>query len=151
MAALATSNCRRCAMNWMFEPRSKDYYYDDDSGGGSCSSPISWCEILLFPLYIILFLIYLVIIEVLIIPFGLIYSDFCSTVKRVSESGKLEFPGLVYTGIAMAIILPILISNHLLKVLDHPFIVFCSSFFVLLFTVAPLTGLALRHFKHPKQ
>ncbi len=25
-------------MNWMFEPRSKDYDYDDDSEGGSYSS-----------------------------------------------------------------------------------------------------------------
>ena len=137
-------------MNWMFEPRSKDYYYDDDSEGGCYSSTISWREVLLFPLYIILFLIYFVIIEVLIIPFGIIYSDFCSTVKRVSESGELEFPSLVYTGIAIAIILPILILNHLFYVSDHPYITFCFSIFVLICTIAPLTGLALRHFKHPK-
>jgi hypothetical protein len=138
-------------MNWIFEPRSKDYYYDDDSEGGSYSSHMSWREILLFPLYIILFLIYFVIIEVLIIPFGIIYSDFCSTVKRVSESGELEFPGLVYSGIVIAIILPILILSHLFYISDHPYITFCSSIFVLVFTLAPLTGLALRHFKHPKQ
>jgi hypothetical protein len=150
MAALASSNCRRCAMNWMFEPHSKDYSYDDDSEGGSYSPPMKWHEILLFPFYVILFLIYFAIVDVLIIPLGIIYSDFHSTVKRISESGELEFPGLVVTGIAMAIILPILISNHLFKVLGHPFIIFCSSVFVLLFTIAPLTGLALRRFKHPK-
>jgi hypothetical protein len=131
----------------MFEPRSKDYDYNDDSEGGSYSPPMTWREIFLFPLFFILFLIYLVIIEVFIIPFGISYSDFCSTVKLVSESGELEFPGLIFTGIAIAIILPILISNHLFEALGHPLINFCSSAFVLLFTLAPLTGLALRRFK----
>lgn len=137
-------------MNWMFESRSKNYDYDDSEGGGY-SPPMTWREILLVPFYLILFLIYFAIIDVLIIPLGIIYSDFHSTVKRVSESGELEFPGLVFTGVAIAIILPILISSHLLKVLGHPLIVFCSSVFVIFFTIAPLTGLALRHFKHPKQ
>jgi hypothetical protein len=134
-------------MNWMFEPRSKDYHYDDDSEGGVYSLPMTWREILLFPLCIILFLVYFAIIEVLIIPFGILYSDFHSTVKRVSESGELEFPWLVFTGIVIAVILPILIANHLFEILDHPYITFCSSSFVFLFTIAPLTGLALRHFK----
>jgi hypothetical protein len=134
-------------MNWMFEPHSKDYHYDDDSEGGVYSLPMTWREILLFPLCIILFLVYFAIFEVLIIPFGILYSDFHSTVKRVSESGELEFPWLVFTGIVIAVILPILIANHLFEILDHPYITFYSSSFVFLFTIAPLTGLALRHFK----
>lgn len=134
-------------MNWMFEPRSKDYYYEDDSEGGTYSLPMEWYEFLLAPFFIILFLICFAIIDVLIIPFGILYSDFHSTVKRVSESGELEFPALVFTGIVIAIILPTLILNHLFDVSDHPFITFCSSIFVLLFALAPLTGLALRYFK----
>jgi hypothetical protein len=134
-------------MNWMFESRSKDYYYDDDAEGGAYSLPMTWREILLFPLYIILVLVYFAIIEVILIPLGIIYSDFYSTVKRISESGELEFPWLVFTGIVIAVILPILIANHIFEILDHPYITFCSSIFILIFTIAPLTGLALRHFK----
>lgn len=134
-------------MNWMFEPRSKDYDYEDDSGGAGYSSPMTWYDILLFPIYIILFLIYFTIIEVVIIPIGIIYNDFDATVKRIAKSGELEFPRLVYLGIGIAIILPILIWMGRFHVLDHPFITICSIIFILLFTVAPLTGLASRHRK----
>jgi hypothetical protein len=134
-------------MNWMFESRSKNYDYDDDSEGGTYSPPMKLREILLAPFYIVLFLIYLTIIEVLVIPFGIIYSDFQSTAKRVSESGELEFPMLFFMGTAIVIVLPILITTHLFDALRHPIITFCSSVFVILFTLAPLTGLALRYFK----
>jgi hypothetical protein len=134
-------------MNWMFEPRSRDYGYDDDAQGGSYCPPMQWHEILLAPLCLILFLIYVAIIDVLLIPCGIIYSDFRLTVERVAKSGELEFPVLVFTGMGIVIILPFLIVKHLFDVLAHPFITFCSSVFVILFTLAPLTGLALRHFK----
>lgn len=133
-------------MNWMFEPRSKYYDYDESQGEGY-SSPFRWQDILLFPVYAILFLICFGIIALLIMLFGSIYVDFDATVKRTMESGELESPGLVYTGIAIMVILPVLIWNHLFDISNHPIITFCSSIFVLLFAVAPLTGVALRHFK----
>ena len=136
-------------MNWMFEPRS-NYYDHDDAGGGDYMPSIKWYELPLLPLVVFSFMVLFAVLGI----FAFLYiftHDFYSTVKRVSESGKLEFPVLVFTGIAITIILPILISNHLLDALDNPFIIFCPSFFVLLFTLAPLTGLVLRHFKHPKQ
>lgn len=132
-------------MNWMFEPRSKDYYYDDDEGG-SYLPPMKWYELLLLPLVVFSFMVLFAVLGI----FAFLYiftHDFYSTVKRVSESGKLEFPGLVFTGIVIAIILSILISNHILDTQDNPFVIFCPSLFVLLFTLAPLTGLALSRFK----
>jgi len=136
---------RRKVMNWMFESRSKDYY-EDDSGGGY-APPFKWYDFLLFPISIILFLIFFAIIEVLVIPIGIIYIDFDATAKRIAKSGKLESPGLVYVGICIAIILPILIWVRWFNVLDHPLITFCSTIFILLFTIAPLTGLASRYRK----
>lgn len=134
-------------MNWMFEPRSKDYDYDDDAQGGNYCPPMQWHEILLAPVCLILFLIYVAIMDVLFIPLGIIYSDFRLTVERVAKSGELEFPALVFAGMGIVIILPILIAKHWFDVLAHPFITFCSSVFVILFTLAPLTGLALRRSK----
>jgi len=130
-------------MYWMFEPHSKSYDYDD---GETYSPPMQWHEIPLAILLFILFLIYIVIIE-LLIPLGLLFHEFYSITKSVSESGKLDSPGLVVTGIVIAIILLTLISNHIFAISDHPFIAFCSSGFVLMFTIAPLTGLAMRYFK----
>jgi len=133
-------------MYWMFEPRSK-YWYDDDEEGGSYSLPMKLHEILLLPIYAILMLVFFAILEIVIIPAGIIYHDFSETVKRVSESGELEFPGLLYTGIILTIILVFLIANRMFSVSDHPFITICSSIFILIFTLAPLTGLAVRNFK----
>ena len=73
-------------MNWMFESRSENWY-DEDSEGGTYSPPMSWRDILLFPLYIVVFFIFFGII-VLLIPLGIIFREFHSTVKRVSDSGS---------------------------------------------------------------
>ena len=133
-------------MNWMFEPRSKYYDYDETQGE-EYSSPFRWQDILLSLVYAIPFLICFGIIAFLIMLLGSLYVDFDATVKRTMESGELESPGLVYTGIAIMVILPVLIWNNRFDILDSPIITFCSSNFVLLFAVAPLTGLVLRHFK----
>ena len=132
-------------MNWMFEPRS-NYYDYDDAGGGDYMPSMKWYELPLVPLVVFSFMVLFVVLGI----FAFLYifaRDFYLTIKRVSESGEIEFPGLVFTGIAITIILPILISNHLLDALDNPFIIICPSLFVLLFTLAPLTGLALSRFK----
>ena len=134
-------------MNWMFEPRSKDYHYDDDSEGGTYWMYMNWYDFLLSPLIAVLFLFLFAIFVEIFIPLFIVANDFYSTVKRISESGELEFPGLVFTGIVIAIILSILISNRSFDVSEHPFITFCSSVFVLLFTLAPLTGLIWRLIK----
>lgn len=133
-------------MHWMFESRSKDYYSDDDPEGGTYQPSIKWYEFLLLPIVAVPFIFLYAIFEIFILLF-IFSQDFYSTVKRVAESGKLEFPGLFFTGIAIAVILPIMISNHLFETVEHPTVIFCSSVFVLLFTLAPLTGLVLRHFK----
>ena len=132
-------------MNWMFESRSKNWY-DEDSEGGTHSPPMSGRDILLFPLYIVLFFIFFGILE-LLIPLGIIFHEFCSTAKRVSDHGELESPGLTLTGAGIAIVLPTLISNHIFDVSDHPIITFCAAIFVIVFTLAPLTGLVWRLFK----
>lgn len=132
-------------MNWMFESRSKNWY-EEDSEGGTYSPPMSWRDILLFPLYIVLFFILFGIFE-LLIPLGIIFHEFYSTAKRVSDTGELESPGLTLTGVGIAIVLPTLISNHVFDVSDHPIIAFCASLFVIFFTLAPLTGLVWRLFK----
>jgi hypothetical protein len=129
----------RTAMNWMFESRSKNWY-DGDSEGGTYSPPMSWRDILLFPFHIVLFFIFIGIIE-LLIPLGIVLHEFYSTAKRVSDSGELEYPGLTLTGAGLAILLPTLISNHIFDVSDHPIITFCAAVFVIVFTLAPLTGL----------
>ena len=131
-------------MNWMFESRSKNSY-DEDSGGGTYSPPLAWRDILLFPLYIVLFFIFFGILE-LLIPLGIILHEFYSTAKRVSDNG-LEFPGQTLIGAGLAILLLTLVSNHIFNVSDHPIITFCAAIFVIVFALAPLTGLAWRLFK----
>ncbi len=133
-------------MYWMFEPRSKNWYDDEEEGGGY-SPPMELRDILLFPLYAILLLIFSAILELIIIPGALIYHDFSETVKRISASGELEFPRLAALGIVMGITLPLLISNGSFSVSDHPFITICSGVFIILFTLAPLTGLAVHWFR----
>jgi hypothetical protein len=145
MAAPATSNYRRCAMNWMFESRSKDYYYDDDTEGGRLPT-IKWYEFLLFPFLMIPLAFIFTIFEVLSSLADFTYA-FYEIAKNVSESGKLEYPKLVITGIGIAIILPYLTSNNLFEVSDHPIITFCALIFVIFCTVAPLTGLVWLLFK----
>ena len=142
MAALVFKNAGEHAMNWMYQSRS-DNFCDEE---GASSPPMQWHEIPLAILYFILFLIYFTIIEFLI-PIGLICHEFYSTAKRVSESGKLDSPGLVVTGILLATTLLILVTNHLFDVTNHPFITICSSALCLFFTLAPLTGLVWRLFK----
>lgn len=132
-------------MNWMFESRSKNWY-DEDSEGGTYSPPISCRDILLFPLSIVLFFIFFGIIE-LLIPVGIILHEFYSVAKRVSDSGELESPRLTLTGAGIAIILLTLISNHTFDISDHLIITFCAAAFVIVFTLAPLTGLVWRLFK----
>ena len=132
-------------MNWMFESRSKNWY-DEDSDRGTYSPPMSWRDILLFPFYIVLFFIFIGIFE-LLIPLGIVIHEFYSTAKRISDSGELEYPGLTLTGAGLTIVLPTLISNHIFDVSDHPIITFCAAVFVIVFTLAPLTGLAWRLLK----
>lgn len=131
-------------MNWMFESRSKNWY-DEDTEGGTYSPAMTWREILLFPVFIILFLIFFGIFE-LLIPVVIVFHEFYSTAKRVSDSGKLESPRLALIGVGIAIILPYLISNNLFEVSDHLIITFCALIFVICFTLAPLTGLVWRLF-----
>jgi hypothetical protein len=148
MAALASSNCRRKAMNWMFESRSKNYDYDDSSEGGDFPF-IKWYQVLLFPFLMIPIAFILAISETLFSLAVFAYA-FYETAKNVSESGKLEYPNLTYIGAWIAIILSILISNDLFHVSDHPVITFCSLNFVIFFTIAPLSGLIWWFFKRIK-
>jgi hypothetical protein len=129
MAALTTSNYRRYAMNWM----------DDDSEGGGMPT-IKWYQVLLFPFFMLPLAFIFAISEVLesLAVFAYAFYDMA---KNVSESGKLEYPRLVLIGVGVAIILPYLISKNLFKVSDHPVITFCASIFVILCSIAPLTGL----------
>ena len=131
-------------MNWMFESRSKDYdYYDLDDGG---VPGIKWYEVLLFPILVIPVAIILAISELLffVVMFAsLFYMD----AKKVSESGELDFPNLVYLGIVTAIVLSCAISNHLFEISDHPIITVCTFGFIVFFTIAPLTGLVWHFFK----
>jgi hypothetical protein len=132
----------------MFESRSKNWY-DNESDGGTSSSSLEWYEFLLIPVLIIPFLLLFAIFEIVffIAPF---IHEFYSTAKRISETGQLEFPGLMVAGIVTAILLPAWIATHRFNVADHPFITFCASIFVLMFTLAPLTGLIMRYFKPTK-
>ena len=129
-------------MNWMFESRSKNWY-DEDSEVGTYSPLMSFRDILLFPLFIILFFVFFGIFE-LLIPVGIILHEFYSVAKRVSDRGKLESPGLTLMGASLAILLLNLISNHIFDVSDHPIITFCAATFIIVFTLAPLTGLVWR-------
>ena len=134
-------------MNWMFEPRSK-YWYDDEDEGGSYSPPMQWHEILLFPVYAVLMMVFFAILEIVIIPAGLIYHEFSETVQRISVSGEFEFPRLAALGIVVGIVLPLLIWSGSFSVSAHPFITLCSGIYIILFTLAPLMGLFLHWLKH---
>ncbi len=133
-------------MNWMFESRSKDYQYDEDLEGRSYVPIIKWYEVLLFPFLVLPLAIIFSISEALFALAVFAYF-FYEIAKNVAESGKLESPRLTLTGAGIAIIIPTLISNNLFDVSDHPIITFCSSIFVIFFTLAPLTRLVWRLFK----
>lgn len=135
-------------MNWMFEHRSKDYYYDDDSEGGGLPT-IKWYQVLLFP-FLMLPIAFILAISDALFTLVMFVSYFYNIAKNVSEGGKLDFPNLAYIGAWIAIILPILISNDLFDVSDHPIMTFCALILVILFTIAPLTGLVWRFFKRIK-
>ena len=131
-------------MDWMFQSRS-DSYYDEDPDGGSYSPPMPWYLWPLMPIVMFSFMFLVAVSDVLILLF-IILDDFYKTAKRVYESGELEFPGLIYTGIVIALILTALVKNYSFDFSNHPFITLCFPAFILLFTLAPLTGLALRFF-----
>ena len=133
-------------MNWMFESRSKDYQYDEDLERGSYVPTIKWYEFLLFP-FIALPLAIIFAISEILFALAVFAYFFYEIAKNVADSGKLESPRLILTGIGIAIILPTLISNNLFDVSDHPIITFCAAVFVIVFTLAPLTGLVWRLFK----
>lgn len=136
-------------MNWMFESRSKDYQYDEDVEGGSYVPSIKWYEALLFPFIVLPVAILFAISEVLC-AFAVFAYSFYEIARNTAESGKLESPGLILTGIGIAILLPTLISNNLFYVSDHPISALCASLFVIFFTLAPLTGLVWRLFKQKR-
>lgn len=131
-------------MNWMFESRSKNY--DDDSETGEYLPTTKWYQVLLFP-FLILPLAFIFAISEVLFALAVFAYFFYDIAKNVSDSGKHESPRLALTGVGIAIILPTLISNNLFDVSEHPIITFCASIFVIFFTLAPLTGLALRYLK----
>jgi len=134
-------------MNWMFESRSKNYDYDDDSVGGDFLA--KWYE---FPLFLLLMLplAFIFAISEALFALAVLVHCFYDIAKNVSESGKLEYPRLVLIGVGIAIILPYLISNNLFYVSDHLIMTFCPLIFVILCTIAPLSGLVWRLFKRTK-